>query len=110
MPVKQSVCYPMLNSPDINLDALFEAAARIGYEAVEMWGRGDTFAEELALARKHGLRMVSMIGHASLPDGLNKRSNHDRIEQEIKVAIDIAVEHSIPGHAFGPKHALRNRG
>ena len=87
----------MVKPPQLDFETLFKAAAEIGYVAVEMWERRDTFEEELALARKHGLAMVSMIGHASLPDGLNKRSNHDRIEQELRESIDIAVEHGIPG-------------
>lgn len=36
-----------------------------------------------------------MIGHDSLPDGLNKPENHDRIEAELCASIDIAVERGI---------------
>ena len=38
-----------------------------------------------------------MSGHQSLPDGLNKRSNHDRIEAELRESIDVAARHGIPG-------------
>jgi len=38
-----------------------------------------------------------MIGHTSLPDGLNKRSTHDRIEEELKTSINIAARCDIPG-------------
>jgi hydroxypyruvate isomerase len=38
-----------------------------------------------------------MGGHESLGDGLTKRSNHDRIEAELRKSIELAAEHSIPG-------------
>jgi len=38
-----------------------------------------------------------MCGHDSLPDGLNVRSNHGRIQEELHESIDIAAERSIPG-------------
>jgi hydroxypyruvate isomerase len=38
-----------------------------------------------------------MIGHDSLPEGLNQYDNHDRIEEELRESIDIAAEHEIPG-------------
>jgi hydroxypyruvate isomerase len=38
-----------------------------------------------------------MIGHGSIPEGLNKRANHDRIERELRESIDIAAENDIRG-------------
>jgi hydroxypyruvate isomerase len=97
MPVKQSVCYPMVKPADMSLDDFFRAVKEIGFPAVELWNRGDDFEEVMELARKHGLRVAIMSGHASLPDGLNKRSNHERIEHELKESIDIAAKYGIPG-------------
>ena len=97
MRIKQSVCYPIFLSPDTKLDQLFGTVAGIGYAAVELWSRGEDFEEVAALAKKHRLRVASMAGHASLPDGLNKRSNHDRIEAELKTSLDLAAKHGIPG-------------
>ena len=98
MRVKQSVCYPILGLRDLKeLDELFGAAVRIGYPAVEMWGRSNDFEDVMGLARKHKLIMASMAGHQSLPDGLNKRSNHERIEAELRTSIDLAAKHGIPG-------------
>jgi len=87
----------MMKPEDMSLEALFEVCAEIGYPAVEMWGRGEDFEEVMALAETYNLVMASMIGHASLPDGLNKRSNHDRIEEELRASIDVAAAHGIPG-------------
>jgi len=84
MRIKQSLCYPILDLDGMSLDELFESAAGIGFQAVELWNREDNFDQVVA-------------GHASLSDGLNKRSNHDRIERELKTSIDIAAAHGIPG-------------
>jgi len=97
MRIKQSVCYPIFKVEGMTLDELFKTVAEIGYAAIELWGRGDDFEEVVGLARKHGLAVASMCGHAALADGLNKRSNHDRIEDELRTSIDLAAEHGIPG-------------
>jgi hydroxypyruvate isomerase len=97
MRIKQSVCYPIFKLDDLSLADLFSIVAGMGYAAVEMWGRGDDFEDVVELAHRHNLVIASMQGHASLPDGLNKRSNHDRIQSELRVSIDIAARHGIPG-------------
>ena len=97
MRIKQSICYPLFKPEDMSLGTLFKTAAEMGYAAVELWSREEDFEDIVALAEKYNLAIASMIGHASLPDGLNKRSNHARIEDELKISIDIAAQHSIPG-------------
>jgi hydroxypyruvate isomerase len=97
MRIKQSVCYPIMKPAEMSYDELFEAAAEIGYPAVEMWGRGDDFDQVVGAAQKYGLAIASMGGHASRPGGLNNRAEHDRIEGELKTSIDVAAEHGIPG-------------
>ena len=95
MPVKQSVCIPIL--PPMDRDILCEAIADIGYPAIEIWGRSDDFDEVCRSAAQYGLKIVSMIDYDSLPDGLNKPENHDCIEAELRASIEIAVERSIDG-------------
>ena len=97
MRIKQSFCYPLFQPKDIDRADLFKVANEIGYAAVELWGRPGDFEEIVAEARKAGLAVAGMTGHASLTDGLNKRSNHDRIEEELRVSIDLAAKHGIPG-------------
>ena len=97
MRIKQSICYPLFKSEDVSLETLFKTATEIGYVAVELWNREEDFEDVVALARKCNLVVASMCGHDSLPDGLNKRSNHDRIEDELKISINIAAQHDIPG-------------
>ncbi|OGV78936.1 MAG: xylose isomerase [Lentisphaerae bacterium RIFOXYB12_FULL_65_16] len=97
MRVKQSVCFPIFKLEKMTQDDLFRLSKEMGYVAVEMWFRPDNFEEIVGMAKKHGLVLASMCGHQSLTDGLNKRSNHDRIEAELKTSIDLAAKHGIPG-------------
>jgi len=95
MPVKQSVCYPLF--AEIPVDDFCRTAAEIGLSAIELWGWDESLDGIVETAKKHGLVMASMCGHESLPDGLNKAENHDRIEGELRVSIDKASELGIPG-------------
>jgi len=97
MPVHQSICYPLFMPKEMALAELVKTAATIGYAAIELWGRPAEFTEIVALAKDNGLAVASMSGHGSLPDGLNKRSNHERIVNELRESIDIAAQHGIPG-------------
>ncbi len=97
MPIKQSICYPMVRPAEMPLQDLFRAGKEIGYAATELWKPGPDLDEVVALARGHGLQVAIMSGHDSLPDGLNQRSNHDRIESELIASIDLAAKHDIPG-------------
>jgi len=81
----------------MDLAELVKQTAEAGYAAIELWHRDGTFEDILSLAKRYKLAVVSMSGHYSLPDGLNKRSNHDRIEAELKLSIDLAAKHGIPG-------------
>ena len=95
MPVKQSVCLPIL--PPMDRGELLREIAAIGYAAVEIWGPDDDFDALCADAAGHGLKLASMIGHSSLPDGLNKRENHERIEAELRASVEIASTHGMAG-------------
>ena len=96
MRIRQSFCYPLYQAKGVSLDALFGAVADIGYVAVELWQPDDTLAQFVECAASHGLVVASMCGHQSLEDGLNLRSNHDRIERELVASIDRAVSLGIP--------------
>ncbi len=97
MRIKQSLCYPIFKGPKATLEDLFRAVAEMGFAAVELWGRDEEFPQVVELARKYKLVIASMSGHNSLPDGLNKRANHDRIEAELIESIDLAAKYGIPG-------------
>ena len=97
MPVKQSVCIPMLNQAHIPLADFVREVAAIGYPAVEIWERDETTPELAALCRQYGLVLSQMSGHGSLPVGLNDPAQHERIEAELIASIDFAAQHGIPG-------------
>ena len=97
MPIKQSVCIPILPQDAMPRDQLLAEIASIGYPAIEIWGWGDDLTGLCEAAAGNGLRMVSMSGHDSLPDGLNNPANHDRIEAELRDSIDVAAEHGVAG-------------
>ena len=97
--INQSFCYPcFMRGGDLALERLIEEAAQIGYAGIELWARANApFDEIVDLAKQYGLVIPSMMGHDSLPDGLNKRENHDRIEQELLESIELAADFGIPG-------------
>ena len=71
--------------------ALCREAARIGYIGVEM----PPF-ELWLLIKDFGFKIVSIGGHQSLGDGLNKTENHDRIAGEIEQNLQKARQWNIP--------------
>ena len=88
--IKQSLawwCFGRHATPE----QLIAEAKRIGYAGVEMC------PEELwPQVREGGLKIITMGGHHSLTDGLNKRENHDRIEAEINRNLEKAAQWQIP--------------
>lgn len=90
--INQSICFGGFTHEAESPQEIIASAAKIGYESVEMLDR-----QYWDLVREKGMRVAIIIGHASLPDGLNKRENHARIEDELLANMDIAVENDIPG-------------
>lgn len=89
--IKQSVSWWSFYRNGMEPLGLLKAIRGIGYQGVEL------IREELwPLVREQGLTISAAGGHRSLSDGLNKRSNHDRIEDEIKANLIKAVEWGIP--------------
>ncbi|MFP6723896.1 MAG: TIM barrel protein [Candidatus Poribacteria bacterium] len=76
---------------DFTTEEFLNTIANIGYAGVEMI---DT--DYWSLAFDLGLVLATIGGHNSLIDGLNKRENHDWIEDEIFANIEVAVTNKIP--------------
>ena len=90
--INQSICFGCFARDGVTPEQAITEAAKIGYKSVEMLP-----PQYWDLVREHGMRIATVSGHASLPDGLNKRENHDRVEDELRKNIDIAAENDIPG-------------
>lgn len=87
----QSFVYWCFAERGVGPDALFAAAAKIGYSGVEL------LSEDLwPIARKHGLTIVTIEGHGAHTDGLNRPENAARIEAELRARIESAAEWNIP--------------
>ena len=89
--IQQSLAWWAFKRESISNTDLIAHAARIGYAGVEMcpqelWGQ----------VRESGMKIITEGGHQSLVDGLNKPSNHDRIEKEINAKLALAVKWEIP--------------
>ncbi len=97
MSVKQCLVLPIFYREDWGtFDAFCARIAAIGYSAIEVMAGVQNLEGIVATAGKNGLAVASMVGHASLPDGLNKAGNHDRIEAELRASIDQAADLGIP--------------
>jgi len=72
-------------------ETILKAAADIGYEACELVGE-----EYWPMARDAGLVIAAVGGHESIAEGLNRRENHARIQQEVREQIKKAVKWGIP--------------
>ena len=90
--INQSICFGCAARGDVKPEHAIREAAKIGYKSVEMGPQ-----EYWDTIREHGMRVAIISGHRSLPDGLNKLENHDRIEDELLANIELAAENDIPG-------------
>ena len=102
--LKQSVVIPMFQPADAVLGDFLDAVKDIGFRHVEIWSREADFEAIVEESRRRGLNVVSMVGHehssataGSHAEGFSRRSNHNRLEAELRESIDIAARHGIPG-------------
>jgi len=89
--IKQSICFGPFSRGGASPKQVIEEAAKIGYQSIEMLPK-----EHWPLVHDNGMRIAITGGHRSLPDGLNKPENHDRIEQELLANIEVAAANDIP--------------
>ena len=89
MPIRHSVSWWCF-AGQMGADALIAAAADIGYAGFDL-----VPPEHWPAIRDAGLEIAAVSGHQSLADGLNKQSNHDRIEAEILANLELAREYGI---------------
>ena len=88
MSFKQATSYwPLSQVADGQMKDIF----KLGITGVEM-PPADKYDE----LRDLGFTIATIVGHASLEDGLNKRENHTRIADEIRANLETAKQYGIP--------------
>jgi hydroxypyruvate isomerase len=97
MTIQQSVCFPMMQPLPAPMDTFLARVAEIGFAAVEIWAPDADFPRLAEMAGRHGLRIASMVGHASLPVGFNNPGEYARIIAELRESIDLAAQYGVPG-------------
>ena len=87
--LKQSVsrwCYGKMS-----LDDLCKAAVRIGLKGIDLIDSKDWPA-----VQKYGLVPSMTPGAGTIPDGLNRTENHEKLEREFRENIEKAAEAGVP--------------
>ncbi|HEY1861199.1 MAG TPA: TIM barrel protein, partial [Gemmataceae bacterium] len=74
----------------IELGKLAAEAAKMGYKSIELLG-----IDEYKTVKDLGLT-CAMMRCASIPDGLNRKENHEKIEKELRTHIDFAAVEGLP--------------
>ena len=90
--IKQSATGWSFIQGDLTPEGFIRGAAEAGLAAVELVDQ-----QYWPLVKELGLDIATFVGHSSLTDGLNKRENHDRIEDELLANIELAAANDIPG-------------
>jgi hydroxypyruvate isomerase len=86
--LRQSICQWCYGN--IALEKLAAAAVKIGYRSIEL-----LTPEQYKAVKPFGLT-CAMIRCKSIPDGLNRKENHDWIERELRDHIEFAAAHKLP--------------
>jgi hydroxypyruvate isomerase len=86
--IKQSICRWCYGS--IPLEKLAAEAVKIGFKSIEL-----LTIEDCKVIKPFGLT-CAMIRCKSIPDGLNRKENHDWIEKELVTHIEFAAEEGLP--------------
>jgi hydroxypyruvate isomerase len=88
--LKQGVarwCFPMWS-----VEELCQRAVKLGIEGVDLVG-----PEDWPVVKKYGLVPSMMLpGGGTIPDGLNRRENHDAIERQLREGIEKAALAGVP--------------
>ena len=88
--LKQGVarwCFPMWS-----VEELCQRAVKLGIEGIDLVG-----PEDWPVVKKYGLVPSMMLpGGGTIPDGLNRRENHDAIERQLREGIEKAALAGVP--------------
>jgi hydroxypyruvate isomerase len=87
--LKQSVCRWCYAK--IPIEDLARESARLGIQSIDLLD-----PKEWAAVKKFGLIPTMVPGGTTIPDGLNRKENHDGIEHRLKDAITLAAKEKVP--------------
>jgi hydroxypyruvate isomerase len=87
--IKQSICRWCYGK--IQLDQLAAEAVKIGYKSIELLN-----AKDILTVKKLGLTCAVMSSAGSIADGVNRKENHEKIEQQLRTNIEFAAAEGIP--------------
>src|ERR1700690_3059756 len=80
----------------ISVDDLWRQAAGMGLSGIDL-----VEPEDWPTMRKYGLVPAMTPGKATIPNGFNRKENHDRLEKELQETIKLNAEAKAPnGIAF----------
>ena len=82
--LKQSLCRWCYSK--VPIDELCQSAVKLGIQAMDL-----VDSKEWPAVQKAGLRLTIVAGPTSIPDGLNRKENHDAIERRFREMVDTAV-------------------
>jgi hydroxypyruvate isomerase len=87
--LKQSVCRWCYK--DIPLEDLARESAKLGLKGMDLIG-----PDEWPVVKKYGLTPAMTTGGGTIPDGLNRKENHDKIEKQFRENIPRAAAAGVP--------------
>ena len=87
--LKQSACRWCYK--DMSIDDLCRNGVEMGLVAIDL-----VKPEEWPTLQKYGLVSSMVYGGGTIPDGWNRKENHDRLVKETKEALDRAVANKLP--------------
>jgi hydroxypyruvate isomerase len=87
--LKQSVCRWCYRN--VSTEDLAKESARLGIQAIDLLD-----PKEWPVAKKYGLVPTIVPGPTSIPNGFNRKENHDEIERRFKEQVETAAREKIP--------------
>ncbi|MDW8121634.1 MAG: TIM barrel protein [Armatimonadota bacterium] len=88
---RQDLCWWCFGGSGVDPLKFIREAKQIGYQGFELLPR-----EMWDTVRGEGLTIVTHGGHGTIADGLNRKENHSRIEEEILANLELAKVYEIP--------------
>jgi hydroxypyruvate isomerase len=87
--LKQSVCRWCYSKIDVEQFA--KECARLGAQSIDL-----ADPKEWPVYKKYGLTPTMVGGGTTIPDGFNRKENHDGIAERFRASVERAAEHGAP--------------